>query len=341
MQSTRNAFPTFFVLSLIGGALAAQPQASPAKLPSPSDKVLIVLSSKDETANVLVVNSDKLDLLKSIKVGAGPQDVCFSPDGKKAYVTQTSGGVTVLDLVNLTVSATITNAGLQRTAGIAASADGKKVYVGARGSNALVVLSADGKVLKQVPVKDATTVVMSHDGKRVYVASDSTRSVLVVDTTTDAVVGTIKTGRQPRGIALTPDGKTILITSVTDDVLHFVNAATNEVESTIGIGRSPQSVAVTPDGQLAFSVTRDVSPGGGTSTVSIISLGKFESRRKIKDIPVDYMASKVVVNSDGLLYVTCGAAEPSSTVTVIELSWMRILRFAKGGTGASGMALRQ
>jgi YVTN family beta-propeller protein len=135
-------------------------------------------------------------------------------------------------------------------------------------------------------------------GTRAYVCSDSTESVIVVDTATDPAVGTIKTSRQPRGLAFTPDGKTLLITCVAHDVMYYVNTATNQAETIVGIGRSPQSVAVTPDGRLAFSVTREVRPGGAASTVTIMDL-RNNCRRKVKDIPVDNLATKVVVSPDG------------------------------------------
>jgi YVTN family beta-propeller protein len=137
-----------------------------------------------------------------------------------------------------------------------------------------------------------------------------------------------------------PDGKTVLVTSVTDDVLHFVDAATNEVEQTIGIGRSPQSVIVASDGAWAFSVTRDVAVGGTTSTVSIIDLGKFDPRRKVRDLPVEPLAARLVVY-DGLLYVTCAGAAPGNSINVYELATMRLVRQLNGGAGAVGMAIRK
>jgi DNA-binding beta-propeller fold protein YncE len=128
---------------------------------------------------------------------------------------------------------------------------------------------------------------------------------------------------------------------VAHDVMHYVSTATSEVLTTVGVGRSPQSVAVAPDGRLAFSVTRDVHAGGVVSTVSVMDL-RENYWRKVKDIPVDSMATKVVVSDDGtLLYVTCGAAEPTKTITVIDLVTLEILRNANGGAGAMGMAYRK
>jgi YVTN family beta-propeller protein len=320
-------------------ALAQSPAAE--RLPAPADRLVVVASPRDDEANVLLVNNDRLELLKSIKTGKGPTDVCVSPDGLKAYVTNTGGtGITVIDLTTLTVSATLSDASLQRPVGVAMTPDGTKLYVGARGTGALVVMTPAGQVLKQLPVKDPTTVAIAADGKRAYVASDSTESVLVVDTSTDEVTATIKTSRQPRGIAFTPDGKTILITCVAHDVMYYVNAATNQVETIVGIGRSPQSVAVAPDGRLAFSVTRDLRPEGAVSTVTIMDLRR-NYRRKVREVPVGSLATKVLVSPDGAyLYVTCSGADPANSIIVYDLVSWELVRTARGGGGAAGMAYR-
>ncbi|MBE3071601.1 MAG: beta-propeller fold lactonase family protein [Acidobacteria bacterium] len=342
-MKSRGSWYLVLLLLLVGAsAVNGQPFAGPDKLPGPTDKLLIVVSPREDAARVFLATDDRLDLFRVVKTGKGPTEVCLSPDGKKAYVTNTGGeGITVIDLATLTVSATLSDASLQRPVGIALTPDGQKIYVGARGSGALVVLSIDGKMLKQLPVKDATMVAVSPDGKRAYVCSDSTESVIVVDTATDTVVGTIKTARQPRGLGFTPDGKMLLITCVAHDLMHYVNVATSQVETTVGVGRSPQSVAITPDGRLAFSVTRTVQPGGAVSTASIMDLRK-NYRRKVGDIPVDSLATKVVISGDGgYLYVSCSGADPAASIVVIDLLTHEMVRTTAGGAGPAGMAFRK
>jgi YVTN family beta-propeller protein len=346
MRIARRGVSALLLLlaGLLGGpALPAGLQtAKDERLPAPTDKLLIVLSLKDATARVFLAAGDRLNLLRTIPTGKGPQDVCIAPDGKSAYVTNgLEDSITVVDLDHLKVTGKLTPANLKSPTGVAMTPDGKKLYVGARGANLLLALSPAGQVLKEIAVADPSTVAISPAGRRAYVASDSTQSVLVLDTATDAVVATIKTGRQPRGIAFTPDGKSIIITCVSHDVMHLVDAATNEVKATIGAGRSLQSAAVAPDGRLAFTVTRDVRDGGVVSAVSVVDL-RGASPRKVKDIPVGSMAYKVLVSRDGAyLYVTSTCTtNPLDNVAVIDLLTMEIARFAQGGAGAAGMALR-
>jgi hypothetical protein len=85
MNTVRRAVPAVFVVILATVSVAFAQPAPATRLPSPTDKLVVVVNPKDETANVMLVNKDRLDLLTSIKVGKGPQEVCLSPDGSKAY----------------------------------------------------------------------------------------------------------------------------------------------------------------------------------------------------------------------------------------------------------------
>jgi YVTN family beta-propeller protein len=337
MRIARSGIPALLLLLaglLAGMAVQAEAQTTKdEKLPAPTDKLLVVLSPRDATARVFRAAGDRLDLLRTVPTGKGPQDVCITPAGTTAYITNgLDDSLTVLDLHTLKATGTLAPANLKRPAGVAVTPDGKKLYVSARGAKLVLVLSPAGQVLKEIPVTDPTNVAVAPSGGRAYVANDSAQSVLVLDTVADDVVASIKTGRQRRGIALTPDGKSIVITSVSQDVMHLVSAATNEVEATIGAGRSLQSATVTPDGRLAFSVTRDVRDGGVFSNVSVVDL-RNANPRKVKDIPVGSMASKVLVSGDGA-YLT-SITNPQDTVAVIDLLTMEIARFAQGGTGAT------
>ena len=270
MRIVRRGAPALLLLfaGWLGGPELPAAQTAQERLPARTDKLLIVLSPKDATAKVFLAIADRLDLLRTIPTGKGPQDVCIAPDGNTAYVANgLDDSITVIDLEHLKAAGTLAPAHLKSPTSVAITPDGKKLYVGARGSNLLLVLSPAGQVLKEIALTDPATVAIAPAGRRAYVASNSTQSVLVVDTVTDEIVATIKTGRQPKGIAFTPDGKTVVITCVAHDVMHLVDAATNEVKATIGAGRSLQSAAVLPDGRLAFTVTRDVRDGGVYSNV--------------------------------------------------------------------------
>jgi len=100
----------------------------------------VVSDSVSGPGTVTVISAEPLAIAGSITVGSHPSRVAFTPDGTKAYVTETGDGtVTVIDTTTRLVTTTITVA-TPTTAtlrDIAVSPDGKYAYVG-DGANARI-----------------------------------------------------------------------------------------------------------------------------------------------------------------------------------------------------------
>jgi len=66
-----------------------------------------------------------------------------------------------------------------------------------------------------------------------YVPNERSGTVSVIDTASDQVVATIKTGGKPRGIAATPDGRRLYVSDQPSGSLLVVDLATREVSERI------------------------------------------------------------------------------------------------------------
>lgn len=204
-----------------------------------------------------------------IGVGAGPNDVVVSPDGKTAYVANqnpTPGTVSVIDTATNNVTATIP-AGNQ-PAGITITPDGKTVYVTDYGSGQVTPINtATNTVGAPITVgNNPETIVVSPDGSTAWVANQGSNSVSVIATASNTVTQTIAVGSQPYGVAITPDGSQALVTNGGSNNVTPVNAKTYAAGAPIPVGSVPQGVTISPDGTLAY-----VANFGGT-TVTPISL---------------------------------------------------------------------
>src|SRR5258708_26871010 len=83
-----------------------------------------------------------LRLLKVLPVGKGANEVCLSPAGDRAYVSNRGDiSVTALDLKNLSVASTITEPEMKNPDGCIVSADGPKLYVPAAPGPTLFLFS--------------------------------------------------------------------------------------------------------------------------------------------------------------------------------------------------------
>ncbi len=160
---------------------------------------------------VLAVNAATKAQTK-IEVGAYPQDVTVSPDGKLAYATVTGGDT------------------------------------GPGGSDVLAAIdTATNTVTSDIKVGTAPRqVVFSPDGAFAYVTTET--GVYVIDTATSSVARVISDPQGPQGIAVSPDGKTLYVTNPNAGTLWEISAATGAVLGRTNAGTEPYAVTVTPTG---------------------------------------------------------------------------------------------
>jgi YVTN family beta-propeller protein len=145
-----------------------------------------------------------------------PQDVRLSPDGKTFYITDMmNDGVFLVD------AATFKETGFIATGkgahGLTTSRDGKRLFVGNRGSNRMpdkaggagsvsVIEFATNKVVAQWPIPGGGSPDMGNvtaDGKELWLAGRYDGQVYAIDTTTGAVIK-INVGIEPHGLTVWP-----------------------------------------------------------------------------------------------------------------------------------------
>ena len=96
-----------------------------------------------------------------------------------------------------------------------------------------------------------------------WVPNEKSGTLSVVDTATDKVVGEVRTGGKPRGIAAQPDGTTVYVSDQDANALQVIDAAKREVRSRIALGPSPEGISVSRDGQwIAAAPPRCWQPAG-------------------------------------------------------------------------------
>ncbi len=157
--------------------------------------------------------------------GGSPHAVTFSPDGGAAYLTDAgrpaipataaSAGapatpaspavpsqLVVIDTATRTIRARITIG--TGSAMVAASRDGRRVYVTGQGGGVLTVVDARTlHVIARVPVGGAPHgLTFTPDGRLLYIASNNGYAVTVVDTRTLRVVATVPLPDQADELAL-------------------------------------------------------------------------------------------------------------------------------------------
>jgi YVTN family beta-propeller protein len=171
-------------------------------------------------------------------------------------------------------------------------------------------------------------------GPRLYVTNIVDNTVSVIDTATNAVVGSpIRVGTQPRGIAITPNGAAAYVTNFRDDTVSVIDIATNVVTNTIALRQAkgqkgPQGIAIAPDGTKVYTVN------GFDNTVSIIDAN---TNSVLTNIPVGKEPQEIALTSDGKrAYVTSFA---DNSVTVLDLMTNATITTVAVGQTPDGVAV--
>jgi YVTN family beta-propeller protein len=180
-------------------------------------------------------------------------------------------------------------------------------YVGFFGDNALGVVDvASGKVRTTIPVTAPDGIAITPDGKKVYVSSNDSGTVAVIDTKTERVATSIPVGTQPSGMVATSDGKYVIVAVQGDGEAAIIDTATDSVTTHAAVGKA-HSAATNPDGSLAF-VTSQAADAPAVQVVDIPSAAPAAT------FPVD-AAPRALCDVQGKLYVTLVG---SSDVQVLD-----------------------
>jgi len=174
---------------------------------SPDGRLVYVTS---ETSNdVHVIDTATRTIVAHFKTAQRPRSIGFLADGSKAYVTcETAGVVCAVDVAANKLTREIRPPGEgARPMGIVVSPDGRRAYVTTgRGGAVIVIDTRSDEVVATVTDVGPRPwgIGITPDGKTLYTANGPSDDVSVIDAAALKVVGRIKAGASPWGIAVAP-----------------------------------------------------------------------------------------------------------------------------------------
>jgi YVTN family beta-propeller protein len=158
-----------------------------------------------------------------------------------------------------------------------------------------------------------------------YVTNDFGGYVSAIDTSTNTIIGTVRVGFNPIGVAVTPDGAFAYVANNESRSVSVIATSTNTVVATVPAGNGPNGVAITPNGKFAY-VANSVS-----GSVSVIDTS---TRTVVATVTGVISPVRVAITPDGAFaYVTDSLG---STVTVINTASNVIVGTIPIGDGPGG-----
>ena len=225
---------------------------------------------------------------------------------------------------------------------LAASPDGKQLYVTGATSKKVLLVQADTtkKTGEWAIPADPTGIAVAPDGT-VYLTAGGPEGVLLKFAPDGKQQGSVRIGHTPLAPVVAPDGKTIYAANRFDNTVSVVDAAAMKVTATVAVLREPHAMALGAQGKKLFvanhlpacKATDDVV----AAAVSVIDLTTPE--RKVRQVLLPNGSTGVrgiCAAPDGSnIYVTHTFGRYQLPTTQLERGWMNTagLSVFNGETG--------
>jgi YVTN family beta-propeller protein len=283
--------------------------------PSPDGRVVVALSGTDSVA---VFDAQTLERAATVQVGRSPHEVTAAPDGRRAYVANTSDPT--VDVLEVLPSprrvARWTLPDAIRAHDVAVHGESNAVWAASGDPAVLVELdAATGRARRTVPLTlPGSWMLESARGRDIVVAHLEGGAVTLIDPGT----GGRRTFAARTGeidARFTPDGTAIWSVNAADGAVTVFDPATGRVVDRVSAGGDAGRIVFTPDGATALVVST------GAATVSAFDVRTRQRRSVVELAP----GPKVIALSrDGRrAYVT----HPEiGALTLIDVPAMTLLR---------------
>lgn len=222
------------------------------------------------------------------------------------------------------------------------SDDGKRLYVVAQESNALLIVDAgSNKVINKIGVGDQPhSVILSKDGQRAYVSNQWSDNVSVIDLSAGRVTDTLKTGNGPAGLSLSADGKALYVVNSFSSDVSVIDLSSKEEINRITAGNNPTGSKLSPDGKSLFVTSRRVvSDSYGEPLVSELTVINDSTKRisEYRKVESAYMMENIAFTPHGDLgFVTLIRPKNYVPSIQVEQGWMMTHGFGVFEPGKNG-----
>lgn len=220
----------------------------------PSDAALATEEDEEEGEEGEEGDGPDVTGLTTVDVGAEPEGILASPDGKTVYVaSEVANLVHVVDLATATIRANVLVG--QRPRRFALTPDGTELWVSNELAASVSVIDvASGTVTatitfpapKGLRVEDVTPVgiAMTRDGKTAVVALGRANHVAFVDVAARDVQDYVLVGKRAWNTTLSRDGAKLYVANGLSDDITVIDMQRRRATLSVPVGRVPHTVLI-------------------------------------------------------------------------------------------------
>lgn len=161
---------------------------------------------------VYVLDPATLTIVDSMRVGAAPNGLAFSPAGDRLYISSRDAGtITVFDVrTDAPLDTIVTTGSPQR---LAVTPDGATLFAANEAYGINVVALPAGTLQPFIPLDGSGYgLALTPDGTRLYATNPTTGRIFIVDVASRRLITTLTVGGAPRNVGFSADGRTAIVT---------------------------------------------------------------------------------------------------------------------------------
>ena len=172
-------------------------------------------------------------------VGSVPKVIEVTPDNK--YILVTTWCSYTLDVISVAKQKKVKSIKIGRyPRGIAVSADSSKAYVAEMGGSNIHEINLTDFSKKLIPIGvNPRAIVLSPDNSKMYVTLNMAGKVAAWDLIKNKSLGSVKTGKAARSLAISSDGTALFVVNFLSGTLSKVRASDLKVLQTVKVCASP------------------------------------------------------------------------------------------------------
>jgi len=294
-----------------------------------------VSNEKDNTLSV--IDTETMEVIETIDVGARPRGILLSKDFTKLYICASDDDtVQVLDLATRKIIDTLPSG--EDPEQFALHPNNKHLYIANEDDDIVTVVDVTTKiVLAQIDVGiEPEGMAVSPDGKWAVNTSETTSMLHWINTETFEIDKNIVIGQRPRHVEFSQDSKIAWASAEIGGTVHIIDVdkleQIHEMSFKVpGVNQDrvqPVGIELTSDGRYAFVAL------GPANHVAVVNAKTYEV---LDYLLVGSRVWQLDLNKDETqLYTTNGV---SGDVSVIDLDDMKVIKSIKVGRYPWGVVI--
>jgi DNA-binding beta-propeller fold protein YncE len=317
-----------FVMTITAVYLSSHWVSLAAAQPDPQttgNYAFITLSSSNQVA---VVNTTTNALVSTIDTAASgcsfPWRAAITPNSSRVYVScRYSNNVLVIDSNTFAILHVI--GPIAEADDVAFRRDGQYAFVGSRFTSQVVAVNTTTYFQLTIPTNGNTRSLAAHPFLDLIYVTSSTGEILVLDSLTFAIVGSIDVVGEPWDVVVSPDGQWLYTGDRWGQGLSVVDLSTNSLVTTLNLTGALTGLDIAPDGSKLYA-------GRLSGGVFVIDLSTFQA----VTVAVGGQAWETAVTCDGSkLFV----GSTQDFVPIVDTSTLVVVNLPMPGYGARGIAI--